>query len=162
MLARNSTSKALPTTGTVPATPWIAILPSIRAVTCQGAPSARASPTSHSDKALAMMLPTMGMRPMMPSTPYRILVPGRMKARSNSLQPLQPLLTGKVIEWIGGGTAETEAAKRPIALLPKRFLRDFPPLLINHLPTRCCRAKCGAKGTVRTWGSAGVGGRCFA
>ena len=63
------TSKASPATGTSPTTPSTATLPSIRAVMCQGAPSARASRTTHSEIAVVMMSPTTGIRPISPSMP---------------------------------------------------------------------------------------------
>ena len=53
----------------MPTTPSSATLPSIRAVMCQGAPSARASRTSHSEIAVATISPTTGINPIMPSMP---------------------------------------------------------------------------------------------
>jgi hypothetical protein len=69
MLARNITSNASPASGTMPTTPSSATLPSMRAVTCHGAPSARASRTSHSEIAVVMISPTTGINPIRPSMP---------------------------------------------------------------------------------------------
>ena len=53
----------------VAAAPSIATFPSMRAVMCQGAPSARASRTSQSEIAVVMISPTTGTRPIRPSMP---------------------------------------------------------------------------------------------
>ena len=58
-----------PTDQTAPTTPSSATLPSIRMVRCHGAPSARASRTSHSEMAVVMMSPTTGISPISPSMP---------------------------------------------------------------------------------------------
>src|SRR5436190_11436237 len=100
------TSKASPASGTIPTTPSTATLASIRAVICHGAPSARASRTSHNEIAVVMMSPTTGDQPDQPVDAVADLGArqdeGDVEQLCQRLQPRQPLLAGQRRE---GGAA---------------------------------------------------------
>lgn len=138
-LARNMTSKASPASGTRPTTPSTATLPSIRAVMCHGAPSARASTTSHSEIAVVVVSPATGIGPIEHVDAVTDIGAGQdegdVEQFGDGVEPRQPLLPRQVGERIGAGLAEVEA--KGLELRPHPRIRNFVAVLVDHGPTAC-------------------------
>ena len=142
----------------------MATLPSIRAVMCQGAPSARASRTSHSDSAVGDEVADHRDQPDDAVDAVADLGAGHdegdVEQLRDRVEPRQPLLAGEIAERIGIAEIEADAVEASaLKLRTERFLGDFAALLIDDRAARPCPAETMRGRFFRA--RAGLGARYF-
>src|SRR5260370_21085367 len=153
MLARNITSNASPASGTIPTTPSSATLPSIRAVTCQGAPSARLAHQPQRDRGRDEIADHRDQADDAVDAVADLGAgqdEGDVQKLRDGVEPRQPLLAGKVAERIGATEIEAKAIRAEVfraevlELGSERGLGNFAPVLIDDRTARMRPAKMGA------------------
>ena len=113
-------------------------------MTCQGAPNARASRTSHSESAVAIRSPTNGDQANDAVDAIADLGAwqdeGNVQQFGHRLQPGQPLAAAQLAKQIDPAQIEAKLARSVV----QEFPRDLAAVLVDDRPARLPGAEIGA------------------